>query len=182
MRDEHQTRHPEHETLLSIFTDLQESSRNRPIIVEGSKDIESLEGMGLSTVIITLNQGIPIIDLCTRIAYEFTEVVILTDWDAKGNSLCRILKMYLKANDLRYDTRIRGRLAAVMKRDVKDVEGILPFLENNFPDTITDIRHQLACFREERGPEPEMGVEGFVSGRNPGRHGVGAPVDHKTYT
>lgn len=143
MRIENQMHHPDHETLVEILIDLQDLSRDRPIIVEGIKDIDSLKGLGLHAEVLHLNQGNPLIDFCTKIADEHSSVIILTDWDSKGNSLCRILKQNFKACDVQFDTRLRGRLAATLKKDVKDVQGILPFLERNHPETLLFIKKEL---------------------------------------
>ncbi len=125
------------EELKTVILKLNEASAENPIIVEGTKDIESLRKLGITGYIISLNQGKAIIDVCTDIAEEFEEVIILTDWDRKGNHLCAHLKKALKANDVAFDTRIRGRLASLVKKEIKDVESLYNYIARRFPDFST---------------------------------------------
>ena len=142
MKEDHNTQYPDTEKLSSIIQELRERSLSHPIIVEGLKDRESLSDLGVQGYIILLNQGKPLIDLCTDISRTFREVTILTDWDAKGNTLCMNLKRNLKACDVSFDTRLRGRLAALLRKDVKDVQGIAPFLRKNHPKVLAYVRER----------------------------------------
>jgi 5S rRNA maturation endonuclease (ribonuclease M5) len=67
-----------------------------PIIVEGEKDIEALKKIGVSGTIISVNAGISIIDFCDRIARQYKEIIILTDWDRKGGFLCHTIMKNLQ--------------------------------------------------------------------------------------
>lgn len=125
------------EELEAIIQELIENSTENPIIVEGTNDIESLRKLGITGHIISLNQGKAIIDVCTNIAEEFEEVIILTDWDPKGNQLCAHLKKALKANDVAFDTRIRGHLASLLKREIKDVQSLYNYISRRYPDFST---------------------------------------------
>jgi len=126
--------------LISIFDELREKVGTHAVIVEGLKDLESLDRLGIHGNVIHLNIGKSMIDFCNLLSIHYNEVIILTDWDAKGNTLCRLLKQNLKACDVPYDTRLRGRLAALFKKEIKDVQSIFRFLERNYPDILPQVR------------------------------------------
>lgn len=147
MRIENQMCHPDHEDLVAIFIELQEHSWDHPIIVEGIRDTESLNGLGIRSEILHINQGVPLIEFCARISRSHSKVILLTDWDPKGNYLCKILKRDLKACDVQFDIRIRDRITTILRNDVKDVQGILPFLDHQHPGTLETIRNELADLR-----------------------------------
>ncbi len=128
------------------------------MLVEGAKDIESLEKLGVNGHLIPLNQGKSIIDLCTDLSVRFEEVVILMDWDSKGNRLCSLLKQGLKACDTCFDTRLRGRLAAILKKEIKDVQGIYSFITRNHPELFEPRvgEESLTSTGEEKAREDSM--------------------------
>ena len=76
--------------------ELQEENKEVPVIVEGEKDIEALKKLGVTGLIISLNSGSSLIDFCDKIAREFKEIIILTDWDRKGGFLCSTIKRNLQ--------------------------------------------------------------------------------------
>ena len=119
--------------LLLVLEELKERADDNAIIVEGLKDIESLSNLGFSTNLVHINNGQSLIDFCSGLATKFTSVVILTDWDSKGNIISRNLQTDLRACDLRFDIMIRKRLSMILKREVKDVESIYNFMQRNYP-------------------------------------------------
>ena len=121
------------EELLDTLIELRELAVSTPVIVEGKKDVECLGKLGVKGNIIPLNQGMSIIDFCSDLASAHEKVFILTDWDTKGNILCSKLKKGCKACDISFDTRLRGRLAALLKKDIKDIESIHSFITKNHP-------------------------------------------------
>jgi len=119
--------------LLLVLGELKERADNNAIIVEGLKDIESLNNLGFRKNLFHINNGQSLIDFCSGLRSEFTSVVILTDWDSKGNTICRSLQTDLRACDLRFDSMIRKRLSIILKREVKDVQSIYNFMKRNYP-------------------------------------------------
>jgi 5S rRNA maturation endonuclease (ribonuclease M5) len=101
--------------------ELQEYNTNAPIIVEGEKDVEALKKLGVRGRIITINSGITLIDFCDKIAREFREVIILTDWDRKGGFLCSTIKRNLEGRVL-CNTHYREIFAKYTM--IKTVEGL----------------------------------------------------------
>lgn len=106
--------------------ELVELNNSIPVIVEGIKDRRALRTLGLTGDIITLNKGISLSDFADYISERYDEVIILSDWDRRGGSLCRRLKELFKGR-LTYDVRIRQRLSKFAM--IKKVEGLPSWLE-----------------------------------------------------
>jgi 5S rRNA maturation endonuclease (ribonuclease M5) len=88
------------EEIEKALIELREENKKIPVIVEGEKDIEALKKLGLTGKIISLNSGSSLIDFCDKIAREYTDIIILTDWDKKGGFLCSTIKRNLQGRVL----------------------------------------------------------------------------------
>ena len=106
--------------------ELVELNNSIPVIVEGVKDRRALQKLGLTGKTITLNKGISLSDFADMISETYDEVIILSDWDRRGGTLCRRLKELLKGR-VSYDVRIRQRLSKFAM--IKKVEGLPSWLE-----------------------------------------------------
>jgi 5S rRNA maturation endonuclease (ribonuclease M5) len=99
-----------------------------PIIVEGRRDTKALRSLGVRGEIIELNQGVGIVEFCESVARAHREVILLTDWDAKGGKLFRALADCFKSLDVKADSDFRRKLARLARKGAKDVEGVPGFL------------------------------------------------------
>lgn len=106
--------------------ELVEVNTSVPVIVEGVKDRQALRKLGLTGDIVTINKGISLSDFADLVSERYDEVIILSDWDRRGGSLCRRLKELLKGRVV-YDVRIRQRLSRFAM--IKKVEGLPSWLE-----------------------------------------------------
>ena len=97
-----------------------------PVIVEGIKDQRALKKLVLTGKIISINKGLSLSDFSDWISERYDEVIILTDWDRRGGSLCRRLKELLKGR-VKYDITFRQRLSKYAM--IKKVEGLPSWLE-----------------------------------------------------
>ena len=113
------------EILEEILDTLQEMSDTHIALIEGNKDRRSLDNLGLSDLrtIEVQREGGPLRS-AERVAEMGLPVIILTDWDDRGNRIERDLKEQLDALCVRYDTDIRERLRDVCIKDIKDVESL----------------------------------------------------------
>jgi 5S rRNA maturation endonuclease (ribonuclease M5) len=84
------------EEIEKALIELREENKKIPVIVEGEKDIEALKKLGLTGKIISLNSGSSLIDFCDKIAREYKDIIILTDWDKKGGFLCSTIRRNLQ--------------------------------------------------------------------------------------
>lgn len=99
--------------------------RGALVIVEGPKDRQALERLGIMNVL-TLSRK-PVFAVVEEAA-EAGEVVILTDFDAKGEELYGRLASDLRRHGVKVDNRLRNLL---LKSRLSHVEGLVSFLREN---------------------------------------------------
>ncbi len=112
------------EKIIEILDDLERSSDDTPIVVEGKRDVEALRLLGIDKNVVSLSRGVSIFALCEELSREWGRVILLTDWDRKGGRLARMLRDALEANGARADEDARARIAVLTKKDIKDVESL----------------------------------------------------------
>lgn len=84
--------------------------------------------LGMEGRILQLNVGISIFNFCEDLARDHSEAIILTDWDRRGGHLCRSLLEGLAANGVRPNGDVRARLAALCRKEIKDVQSLVGYL------------------------------------------------------
>jgi 5S rRNA maturation endonuclease (ribonuclease M5) len=139
-----------------LLAELAEASLSRPIIVEGRRDTMALRSLGVGGKVIELNRGDGIVEFCESVARTDREVILLTDWDAKGGKLFRTLAELFKSMDVKVDGDFRRELARLAKKGAKDVEGVPGFVlwlveqgESGLNESI-EYRKYAAKWREKR--------------------------------
>jgi 5S rRNA maturation endonuclease (ribonuclease M5) len=111
------------ERLREVFESLHEANKSFPVIVEGKKDAIALKKLGVAGEIITLHRGQNLYEFCEDIAERFAKVIILLDWDTKGEKLYKSLSRNLKGHWEPF-SEFRGIIKILCQKDVNDVEGI----------------------------------------------------------
>ena len=106
--------------------ELVEMNNSVPVIVEGVKDQRALRKLGLIGTIIKINKGMSLSDFSDWISVRYKKVIILSDWDRRGGSLCRRLKELLEGR-VQIDVEFRQRLSTYAM--IKKVEGLPSWLE-----------------------------------------------------
>ncbi len=86
------------ERLREIFAALYEVNKRFPVIVEGKKDAIALKKLGLTGDIITLHSGKNLYDFCEDIIERFAKVILLLDWDTKGEILYKSMGKNLRGH------------------------------------------------------------------------------------
>lgn len=103
------------------------------MIVEGKKDVIAMTKLGIRIEMVSLNLGLPVIDLIESIAHSrgpfygkgaCSLLVIMTDWDRKGGKLARSIKEACLGAGLACDLEFRRRLATLTGRWIRDVESL----------------------------------------------------------
>lgn len=117
--------------LLEVLSELREAHETAPIVVEGARDVASLRLLGLSGHIIPLHSGEPLFQVAEAIAGQADEVILLTDWDAKGQRLFDALKGALAANGVRTDGKFRDDLRHWIRPTLQDVESLAGYVQRN---------------------------------------------------
>ncbi len=109
------------EEILDLLLDA--STKGALIIVEGRRDEIALRDLGLKGPVLLASRR-PALNLAEEVARNFSKVVLLTDWDAKGDELARIIEIHLRSMGSKPDLEIRGKLKRLIKKEIKDVESL----------------------------------------------------------
>ncbi len=109
------------ETLEKALSELQEENKKIPIIVEGDKDIDALRKLDINGIIISVNTGVSLTDFCDKIAQNYKNIIILTDWDRKGGYLCHTIRKNLEG---RVNCNIYYREIFAKNSMIRTIEGL----------------------------------------------------------
>ena len=115
--------------LREVLEALYEINKRVPVIVEGKKDAMALRRLGLMGHIITLHSGNNLYEFSEDISERFEKVIVLLDWDSKGEVLSKTLQRHLKGMWEQYGA-FREILKILCQKDIKDIEGIPKLLKN----------------------------------------------------
>ncbi|MBN2654744.1 MAG: hypothetical protein JXR79_06485 [Nitrospirae bacterium] len=115
---------------------LYELNKRIPVVVEGRKDVNALRSIGLVGEIVTIHSGKSIYEFAEHIAERFHKIILLTDWDEKGEQL---LKAVGKETEGMWEefSGIREALKALCQKDIKDIEGIPALLQRLAGEYVT---------------------------------------------
>ena len=121
--------------LEKIILELRELADNGAIIVvEGRKDADSLRSLEIMGEIKLAAQS-PLLEFTELLSKSGKHIILLTDWDKKGGIVARKIIKHLLVYGIMPNTDIRGRIRALVKKRIKDVESL-----NNY---ILKLRYDL---------------------------------------
>ena len=106
---------------------LQQSKAGTIIIVEGKRDIVALRKLGIRGHVEAAAQK-KLLEFSERIANDGKDIIILTDWDRRGDILSLKLTTYLRDLGNDPDLLIRERLRSLVKKEIKDVESLFTYV------------------------------------------------------
>ncbi len=113
-----------YELIERVLQDLMEvSERGAVIVVEGRNDESTLRNLGICGAIES-PCGQSLLHLTDSLASNYDSVIVLTDWDRRGNQLSAQIVRYLQSHDVVIDTDLRSRLKKLVQKDIKDVQGL----------------------------------------------------------
>jgi 5S rRNA maturation endonuclease (ribonuclease M5) len=116
------------ERLKEVFEALYEINKRIPIIVEGKRDIRALRKIGLVGDIISLHTGKGLYEFCDDISERFHKIILLIDWDEKGEGIFKNLSSNLRGMWEEFSA-FREIIKILCQKDIKDIEGIPSLLE-----------------------------------------------------
>ncbi len=129
MQDIRQKRTYDYETLEDLIALLQEaSSQGAAIIIEGSRDEMALRSLGIKGPVIMASRR-PALDLAEDAARSYSQIIMLTDWDEKGDEMALNIEQHLRSVGSRADLDIRKRLKMLVRKEIKDVESLGFYVE-----------------------------------------------------
>jgi len=120
------------ERLMEVLDELAIENLTTPIVVEGRRDVEALRVLGCAGEILPLNAGVTLHDRAEAIAASGArEVILLTDWDRKGDELFDKMRALFAANRVRTRGEERDKIRLWMRPPVKQVEELAGYVTRN---------------------------------------------------
>lgn len=113
------------EELLSELSEY--SGRGAIIIVEGKRDIISLRRLGIEGNF-ELATNTNIYNFTETISQIGNEIVLLTDWDRRGDLLAVKLSGYFENFGLKPELQIRHKMKLMCHKEIKDVESLYTYV------------------------------------------------------
>jgi 5S rRNA maturation endonuclease (ribonuclease M5) len=104
------------------------SSQGAAIIVEGMRDERALRSLGVSGPVIMASRR-PALELAEDAARKYREIIVLTDWDLKGDEMAQKIEQHLRCTGAHVDLEIRSRLKKLVRKEIKDVESLSLYVE-----------------------------------------------------
>lgn len=96
-----------------------------PILIEGMKDEEALRELGISGNIIKVSgSGLKLFEIAEMAVESSSEVIILTDFDKKGNILAKKLSKDIQSLGSHPDLNIRKSIMKITGKYIKDIESL----------------------------------------------------------
>jgi 5S rRNA maturation endonuclease (ribonuclease M5) len=102
---------------------LEASHKGAALIVEGMRDERALRALGVSGPVIMASRR-PALELAEDTARKYKEIVVLTDWDLKGDEMALKIEQHLRSSGVRADMEIRSKLKKLVRKEIKDVESL----------------------------------------------------------
>jgi 5S rRNA maturation endonuclease (ribonuclease M5) len=117
------------EALEELIASLLDASyQGAAIIVEGRRDLQALRALGLPGPVIMASRR-SALDLAEDAARSYAQIILLTDWDGKGDEMCKTIEYHLRSVGSRPDKEIRSRLKKLVKKEIKDVESLSQYAQ-----------------------------------------------------
>ncbi|WP_236622725.1 toprim domain-containing protein [Methanococcoides methylutens] len=106
---------------------LDHSNNGDLIVVEGKRDVISLRKLGFQGDI-ELATHRPLTEVSARIVDTGKKVMVLTDWDRRGDLLASKISEDLRYFGIDVDMNMRERLSSMVKKEIKDVESLYSYV------------------------------------------------------
>jgi 5S rRNA maturation endonuclease (ribonuclease M5) len=110
---------------------VEESAKGVPVVVEGKKDADALQSLGVTGPILTLKTGGKnFAQALEEIqATGACDVVLLLDFDRRGKEATKRLKQNLERTKVKPNLKFWVSLQALLSRDVQCIEGLTSYLQ-----------------------------------------------------
>jgi 5S rRNA maturation endonuclease (ribonuclease M5) len=116
------------EQVEDLLNELREyAADGTPILVEGSRDVKALRELDVGGQIFRISSKKTALNSISDLA-NYKKVVIMTDFDRTGDELAKFCAKHLQSLGPKPILDIRKKLKALLRKDVKDIEGLAKFL------------------------------------------------------
>lgn len=105
------------------------SNEGAVIIVEGKKDRDALNELGISDQI-SLASYPSLLNFAEDISRKTNQAIILTDWDPQGKKMAKKISEYLQASNTKPNNLIRNKIKKLVRKEIKDVEGLSDYVHS----------------------------------------------------
>ena len=116
------------EALRETLSALSELNKKVPVVVEGRRDVLALRTLGLEGEIIQVHAGKGLYEFSEELHERFEEVILLIDWDDRGERLMETLSEYLSGLWEKYRA-FRETLKVLSKNEVSEIEDLPGLIE-----------------------------------------------------
>jgi 5S rRNA maturation endonuclease (ribonuclease M5) len=117
------------EALEELIASLIDASyQGAAVIVEGRRDLQALRALGLPGPVIMASRR-SALDLAEDAARSYAQIILLTDWDDKGDEMCKTIERHLRSVGSRPDKEMRSRLKKLVQKEIKDVESLSQYVQ-----------------------------------------------------
>lgn len=108
----------------------EESAKGKPIIVEGKKDAQALQLLGVNGTIVTVKTGgKSFLEANEEIEkLGANEVILLLDFDRRGKEGTTRLKQHLERAKIKSNTKLWHELQALVGREIQCIESLTAYL------------------------------------------------------
>lgn len=109
---------------------VEESAKGKPVLVEGKNDAQALAELGVAGEVLTLKTGgKSFLQTITDIEASGTrEVILLLDFDRRGDEATAHLKRELERLRIKANTRLSSELKSLVNRDIQCIESLPAYL------------------------------------------------------
>jgi len=121
------------EKIEQILTQLsEESARGMPIVVEGKKDVQAFQELGVKGVIVTVKTGgKSFLEAAMEIeALGASEVFLFLDFDRRGREGTKRLKESLERGKINVNVKFWSELRGLVGREIQCIESLPCYLRN----------------------------------------------------
>ena len=112
------------ERLEKLLEELREENLSAPVLVEGKRDRDALRQLGLEGDIELLNVGSSMAERIGRRVTGGQRIIVLTDWDRKGEELFRRLGELAFAEGYPVVERYWRKMRPLIQKDIQAVEDL----------------------------------------------------------
>ena len=103
------------------------AAEGTPILVEGSRDRRALRELDVKGPIFQIYGRKTALNFLEGLA-SYKRIVVMTDFDRKGNELAKFCAKHIQGLGPKPILDLREKLKALLRRDVKDIQGLAKFL------------------------------------------------------
>jgi 5S rRNA maturation endonuclease (ribonuclease M5) len=129
------------------------AEQEMPILIEGKKDEEALKTLGIDGNFIKVSgSGLKLFEIAEQSVESSSKVIILTDFDKKGNQLAKRLAEDIQSLGSYPNLLIRRKIMGLTRKFIKDIESLPRHMKQleleECPNGVSDsFDHQRFCFR-----------------------------------